>query len=613
MASAIQLTATATILSGQGLAINSNIVSQLSTYQSHTPITLVSTAFTTAKLGNANVILVPLLSNIGSNVAGNQWLIDFYPGNITPSSSGTVVYRANVLYPNTASAGTSISTQAHLPFNYGMSGFANVYQTVSGYASTVFDTVASVNQLQGKTYAQSGIGFTGPQDLSTNGISSAAPMIANVISGWGTMYDIKNINSVGNVYVFGQNLLNQKLGQYGNLIGQLSASGLNTSNLVKIPQTTSTTTHAVTTITANTTFGQITKPSVTAVTTTKVVTGSSPAVVTAIYQSITGANLQSIATATGVTVANTSVTTLADYLDFNKVVDTVTLGQLSAVGVTDFDTFGSYLHSKVGQGTFKSWQDLVATLNSMSTPGLSHTTTTSSTPMLSPSAVTALNNMTGTGSGPMNNPIPVDYLGACSGNPYAGLLSTINTNYTVLLPSNLTTYLTSLNTAVTNYSTAYDLYLTDPGNIALPSTSAVISNVNLINSSLNSVPVNATSTATTSAYYTMLNHLGVEVGNLQKAGVVFDTGNPQSLNTFAQRIGTIASDQIQYNTYQFFGNLITTDTAGDTIRAAIAEIVNTNTLAGKGIQINNDPQPALAIAQAQAQNIPLSTYLSQNK
>ena len=183
----------------------------------------------------------------------------------------------------------------------------------------------------------------------------------------------------------------------------------------------------------------------------------------------------------------------------------------------------------------------------------------------------------------------------------------------MLLPSNLTTYLTSLNTAVTNYSTAYDLYLTDPGNITLPTTDDVISNVNLINSSLNSVPVNATSTATTSAYYTMLNHLGVEVGNLQKAGVVFDTGNPQSLNTFAQRIGTIASDQIQYNTYQFFGNLITTDTAGDTIRAAIAEIVNTNTLAGKGIQINNDPQPALAIAQAQAQNIPLSTYLSQNK
>ena len=613
MASAIQLTATATILGGQGLATNSTVVSQLSTYQSHTPITLIATAFNTAKSGNANVKLLPILGSIGSNVAGNQWLIDFYPGNITPKSSSTVYYYGNVTYPNTASASHNISTQASLPFANGMSGFANVYSTVSAYASTVFDTVASVNMLQGKTYAQSGIGFTGPQDLSTNGISSAAPIIANVVGGWGTMYDINNINSMGNVYVFGQNLLNQKLGQYGNLTGQLSAAGLNTSNLVKIPQTSTTTTQSVTTTTANTTLGPITKPTVATVTSTKIVTGSSPAVVTAIYQSVTRANLQSIVTATGVTVANASITTLADYLNFNKVVDATTLAQLSAVSVTDFDTFGSYLHSKVGQGTFKSWTDLVTTLNSMSTSVLSHTSTTSSTPVLSSATTTALNNMTGTGSGPLNNPIPVDYLGACSGDLYVSLLSTINTNYTVLLPANLTTYLTSLNTAVANYSIAYDLYLTDPGNITLPTTAAVVSNVNLINNSLNSLPNNSTSTASKTAYYTMLNHLTTEVGNLQKAGAVFDAGTTQGLNSFAQRIGTTASDQVQYNTYQFFANLITADANGDTIRAAIAEIVNTNTLAGKGIQINNDPQPALAIAQAQAQNIPLSTYLSQNK
>jgi hypothetical protein len=613
MASAIQLTATATVLGQQGLAINANVTSQLATYQSHAPITLVATAFATAKSGNANVTLLPILGTIGSNVAGNQWLIDFYPGNIAPTTSSTVFYYGNSTYPNTASASHNISTQSNLPFSHGVQGFANVYSTVSTYASTVFDTVASVHQLQGKTYAQSGIGFTGPQDLATNGISSAAPIIANVVGGWGTMYDINNINTAGNVYIFGQNLLNQKLGQYGNLTGQLSAAGLDTTNLVKIPPTTTTTTHTVTTVTSHTKLGTVTKPVVTEVTTTNAVTGSSPDVVMSIYQSVTGANLQSIVTATGVTVANASITTLADYLNFNKVVDAVTLAQLAAINVTDFDTFGSYVHSRVGQGKFKSWTDLVSTLTSMATPALSSTTASADTPVLSSTATTALNNMTGTGTGPMNNPIPVDYLGACSGDPYASALTTINTNYGSLLPANLTTYLTSLNTAVAKYSTAYDLYLTDPGNITLPSTGYVISNVNLINSSLNSLPVNAASIASKSAYYTMLNRLGTEVGNLQKAGVVFDAGTAQGLTTFAQGIGTAASDQKQYYTYQFFANLITADAAGDTIHAAVAEIVNTSVLASKGIQVSNDPNPSQAISQAAAQNIPLSTYLSQNK
>jgi hypothetical protein len=613
MASAIQLTATATILNGQGLALNSNILSQISTYQGHQPITQIATIFSTAKSGNANVIILPLLASIGSNVAGNQWLIDFYPGNISPASSGSVYYYGNLTYPNTASASHNISTQSNLPFSNGITGFANVYQTVSSYASTVFDTVASVNMLQGKTYAQSGIGFTGPLDLATNGIANAIPIISNVVSGWGSMYDINNINSVGNVYIFGQNLLNQKLGQYGNLSAQLSSAGLNISNLIKIPAPTTTTTQELTTTTANTRLGPITKRTITNVTTTNTVTGSSPSVVTAIYQTITGANLESIVTATNVTISNTSITTLADYLNFNKVVDAVTFGQLSAIGVSDFDSFGTYLQAKVGQGKFKSWQDMVSTLNSMSAPTLVHTTASSSTPVLSSAVTSALNDMTGTGSGPMNNPIPVDYLGACSGSPYNSLLLTINNNYSILLPANLTTYLTNLNTAVSNYSVAYDDYLTDPGNITLPDTSAIIANVNLINSSLNSLPANVTTTSTQSAYYSMLNQLNNEVNNLHKAGAVFDSGTALGLKTFAQQIGTITSDRVQYNTYQFFANLITNDSAGDTIRAAAAEIINQNVLSSKGIQVQNDPQPSLAIAQAQAQNIPLSTYLSQNK
>ena len=53
--------------------------------------------------------------------------------------------------------------------------------------------------------------------------------------------------------------------------------------------------------------------------------------------------------------------------------------------------------------------------------------------------------------------------------------------------------------------------------------------------------------------------------------------------------------------------------AGDTIRAAIAEQINTQLFSAQGIIIHNDPNPAGMIYQAQQQNIPLTTYISQNQ
>ena len=110
-----------------------------------------------------------------------------------------------------------------------------------------------------------------------------------------------------------------------------------------------------------------------------------------------------------------------------------------------------------------------------------------------------------------------------------------------------------------------------------------------------------------------IDALKKEVNNLSLGGVVFNSGYTASLKSFGQSIGAVASDTTQYQTYQFFANLFTNDAYGDTLRSAVSEVINTRTLGIKGITTKNDPNPSSALYQSQQQNIPLSTYISQNK
>jgi hypothetical protein len=141
--------------------------------------------------------------------------------------------------------------------------------------------------------------------------------------------------------------------------------------------------------------------------------------------------------------------------------------------------------------------------------------------------------------------------------------------------------------------------------------------VTAVNSALSSLPttgVLAEAVATcNTGWYQMLNRISTEVANLNRAAVVFTSGTTLGLLSFAENIGQTASDKQSTEGYQFFANIITNDAAGDSIRAAVAEVINTQALTGVGVNIYNNPDPRLKIYQSQAQNVPLTTYLSQNK
>ena len=660
MATAIALNATSSIINGQGLGISPALLANITTYQTNSALaSFANTYINSGIAGNATANIISQLNTIGSTITSGHFLLDLYPGNVAPTSSASITaWTANLVVPtgsfisylgkiytttgnvfgssfdgnvisNCTLTGVSgiVKKQAQLPFASGYTGFANVYQFVQGYAQQVFDTVSSISMLRNTTYAQTGLGFTGPVDLVTNGIGTTAVLLANVVSNWGTMYDINNITQIGDPYVFGQNILNQNLGYLNALADQLTGVGLDITNLPDVPAVKTTVVQEEVMTTISSFVGEIEFPTLKETVITEAVTGNSPTVVLNIYKTITGGNLAAAVTATGITTSTgnaSQLLTLADYLDLNKVVPANLYAALNALGIYSFTEFGQYLGKKLGQARFRSWAEMSAFLLTLETPVLSYLTANATTNILYSSTVTTLTNAFGTGSGALGNPVMVDYLGACAGDPYTNRFYYINSNYnTLATQAGITTALANLDQAIIDYGTAYvafeaDFYSNVPtGSPAEPSFATITSNVAAVNSALSSLPTTGTLAESVAVcntgWYTMLDRIAVEVANLNRAGVVFTSGTTSGLLSFAENIGQTASDKQSTEDYQFFANIITNNAAGDAIRAAVAEILNTRALNGVGVNIYNNPDPRLKISQSQAQNVPLTTYLSQNK
>ncbi len=663
MATAASLNAISTIINSQGLGTSPALLANITAYQGKPAQAAFANCYINAGITTAiTANIMSQLNTIGSTITSGHFLLDLYPGNVTPVCSASITpWTANAVIPvgslisylgkiytttgnvfstdfgnvvnNCTITGVSgvIKKQAQLPFASGYTGFANVYQRAQGYSQQVFDTVSSISMLKSKTYAETGVGFSGPVDMVTNGIGVNARLIANVVASWGTMYDINNITKIGDPYVFGQNILNQGLGYINSISDQLTAVGLDITNLPNVPTVKTTVTQEEVVTTISSFVGEIELPTITEVTTTEAVTGSSPTVVLNIYRTVTGSNLAAMVTATGITVSNNSsnqLLNLADYLDFEKVVAVDLYAALNRLNIFTFDDFGKYLGKKIGQARFRSWSELSTFLLSLETPSLSYLPTGSTANILYNNTVTTLTNQFGTGSGSLGNPVMIDYLGACAGDPYTNKFYYINSNYNTLADqSGITASLASLDRAIIDYSNAYAAYLasevgesspgagdgTPPDPSLLLPFSLITSNVSAVNSALSSLPATGPVSECDTNWYLMLNRLATEVTNLARADVVFTTGTTLGLLGFAESIGQIASDKTQTEGYQFFANITTNDAAGDAIRAVVAETINTRALNSVGVNVYNNPEPGLKIYQSQAQNVPLSTYLTQNK
>jgi len=516
-------------------------------------------------------------------------------------SKGGVVLYGNVTA--TASFSRTLLSQANVAFSNGISGFSNAYSACSGYAMSSLDTVASANILANKTYAQSGLGFTGPADLATNGIGASGAVLANVVANWGTMYDITNMRTFSDPYVFGQNLLNQGLGRFGNLTAQFNSVGLDTGDLTAAPAAVTTSTQTASTVSSSTAVGVVELRSLSSATSTGSSAGSSPAVMAAVYTGVTGANLAAIVNATQITTTNTEITTLNDYLNFDKVIPRTQIYQLKKLGISSFDALGALLQKLVGKGSFTSWRQLAQFFNSIVVPNFSTTQVNDpNATVVSNAVATSLTANLPTGSGQLGNPIMIDFFGATAGIPYTANLQTLVSNYDAVGSLNVEFKLGTLDQLVSQYAT-------DP----TVSLSLISSTVSDVNTALGQLGNTATVWSTQTAYVNMINRLTTEVTNQTAAGAGFGAVTSSGLTGFAQNVVNLATDSSLANSKQIFDNIITADSAGDTLRAAIAEKLNATLLASVGLGNNNDPNPVLALTQSQQQNVPLSTYLTQNQ
>jgi hypothetical protein len=649
MATALQLNAASAIINGQGLSTSTDLLTQITAFQNLESVRLIKSIFTLASntanitigtgITKSNVtlaqILIPELNYLGNTATQGHFLLDMYPPDFSRVCSTDIVSYGNftmlvdnpqnpfglpllvtVANTNTASVSSTVRAQAELPFDNGMAGFANVFQTAYGFASQSFDTISSVHLLSTKTYAQSGLGYAGPGDLATGGLGSAGPILASVISNWGTMYDLNKLGSISDPYVFGQNLLNQGLGTVGNLTAQFAQVGLNTSDITRIPVSITQTTTQQTTVSTQTPVGEVALPALATVTTTSQSGGASPQVIMGIYAGITGTDLQTLITATGITVpAESQINSLADFLTFSNIVDASLLPELAIMGITDFVSLGTYLHRVAGQGVFASWASLARFLRSIVVPVVNHTQTTSTDPVLSSAAINTITAHTGVGTGPFGNPIMADYFGAAAGIPYTPGFQTLVENYPKIQNSGLITALINLENAVKSVSVITEATSGFSGSPSstIGGVDAIPPAVQAVNSALNAIPRDAAFTESEDTVSAMLTRLATEVQSLKRAGVTFDAGYGQGLMSFGLNIGSTASDTNKLYTYDIFANITSPDTAGDIIRSVIAEKINTGKFQAAGIMPANDPDPGLAITQAQSRNIPLSTYITQNQ
>jgi hypothetical protein len=143
------------------LVLSPALLANITTYQTNSALnSFANTYINSGIAGNATANIISQLNTIGSTITSGHFLLDLYPGNVTPTSSASITaWTANLVVPtgsfisylgkiytttgnvfgssfdgnvisNCTLTGVSgiVKKQAQLPFASGYTGFANVYQ-----------------------------------------------------------------------------------------------------------------------------------------------------------------------------------------------------------------------------------------------------------------------------------------------------------------------------------------------------------------------------------------------------------------------------------------------------------------------------------------------------
>ena len=536
------LKATEGLINGQGIGVNSTMMSLFDAYLSDYYIP-----------GNVVATLEPYTSNIAGLAESMSSLQPYLKGN---SNIASIKTRANAILPNSTSLTNTVKSTD-------INKFISIFNQSRGFISTSAEFKKSLTELGNKSFSDLGIGVTKFSDVASGGLSTSfgtpnnLKLVANAISKWGTAYDISNIGKLHNYGAFIVNLQKQGLGSIGGLDEKLLAASIDTADLENANQ------------------GQL----------------------KSILKTISGADLQKVILQTNATLASTPAD-LSQFLDPSVILDTATfnaiparieysipsdarlpsqeISRYPALPAGSLQTLGSILLG-IG-GTFKTFSDLGNFLNSIqftSSPELDN--------ISSPADPAGMDSAIGLGHGPNGACIMSDVIGSLSGYMY-------NTEFTIINSVLSATGSIESATAVTSEASNIIITVSDPvsntsANISL-ALGAFDNAINEYNSALNSLyskEVEIANLAMSNVY----TQFTLETTNLSKSGITLTdpppTGNISIIN-FAKGLHSYGVDLQQTGTDEFLSNITKPDGYGESINSALAEGKNLNIQSKVGIK-----------------------------
>lgn len=270
---------------------------------------------------------------------------------------------------------TDITDSASAIFSKGVAGFTSLLGQAGSYAATTFGFQGAIAQAQGMKFDDMGFTFANFNDVVSGGVTSqfsvdTATGIGTEITRLGTLFDVGDLYNFATPGSICSNLIEQGLGDTGNLLAKLEEQGVDIMGLKYDNQD----------------------------------------IIAGVMATIDGSDLEEIFGVTNFNPFNPeAIQTLADVLEINNV-----LGPDVTSEIDSFDALSNKL-GNIG-GNFSGVDDiseLYSGLDLTSFPTLAAMGT-----MLPDNLVGDLSSTLGEGSGPFRNPIATDIIGSAAGTGY---------------------------------------------------------------------------------------------------------------------------------------------------------------------------------------------------
>lgn len=428
--------------------------------------------------------------------------------------------------PGTTNLISSVKSQADSIVTNGATGFTNIFGQSSGHAASSFSFSGALAQSQGRSFDDMGFTFSNYDDVLTGGVSSqfnvnTLPALSVELSNFGTMFSTKDLVNMTNPGSVCANLIDQGLGQVGDLQYLLEEEGLDLENLAD----------------------------------------ENPVVVKSVMSRITGSDLDEIIAITGfVPPPDAQINTLADIF---KIDNLLTPEAQSALGDNPTADDLSRKFSNIG-GRFKNvaaMGKLYSSLELKSFPRLKELGT------LVPSDMEIdLSSSLGTGSGELGNPTMADMIGSVAGIGYNNEIKQVVDLQTDLLE---------------NSPEVQDLaqYLTFNPN---PDPAELDRLIYAINSKPELAEVVSRGQ---SAMIHIAERLGIETSNLSVAGIdLTKQSSPQGVISMAGNLHGLGVDPMSLGLGSVLEGTAKDNVYGDALKASLIEGRNLGKLAVFGIK-----------------------------